>query len=49
MGDARVAILRIEGTNCEDETERAFREAGAEPEKVHLNQTSGQERSSAPG
>jgi len=41
MGDARVAILRIEGTNCEDETERAFREAGAEPEKVHLNQLTG--------
>ncbi|HID73993.1 MAG TPA: phosphoribosylformylglycinamidine synthase subunit PurQ [Thermoplasmata archaeon] len=37
----RVAILRIEGTNCEDETERAFREAGALPEKIHLNQLTG--------
>ena len=34
----RVCVLRIEGTNCEEETARAFREVGATPEKVHLKQ-----------
>ncbi|MCU0860937.1 MAG: phosphoribosylformylglycinamidine synthase subunit PurQ [Methanomassiliicoccales archaeon] len=36
--DVRVCVLRIEGTNCEEETARAFREVGASPEKVHLKQ-----------
>jgi phosphoribosylformylglycinamidine synthase len=36
--DVRVAILLIEGTNCEDETFRAFRTLGARPERLHLNQ-----------
>lgn len=36
--DVRVCVLRIEGTNCEEETARAFREVGALPEKVHLKQ-----------
>jgi len=36
--DVRVLILRIEGTNCEEESARAFRLAGASPEIVHLNQ-----------
>ncbi len=36
--DIRVAVLRIEGTNCEDETVRAFRECGVFAEAVHLKQ-----------
>jgi len=31
-------VLRIEGTNCEEETARALRMAGAEAELVHLKQ-----------
>lgn len=38
MKDAKVCVLRIEGTNCEDETAEAFRMVGAVPELVHLNQ-----------
>lgn len=34
----RACILRIEGTNCEEETRRAFLQAGAEAELVHLKQ-----------
>ncbi len=45
MSEVRVAILRIEGTNCEDESARAFQEAGAVPERLHLNQLT--DRSSA--
>ncbi|AGB03993.1 phosphoribosylformylglycinamidine synthase I [Aciduliprofundum sp. MAR08-339] len=33
----RVAILQIEGTNCEEESYTAFKELGHEPEYVHLN------------
>lgn len=36
--EVRVCVLLIEGTNCEDETAAVFRELGARPEKVHLNQ-----------
>jgi len=36
--DIRVAILRIEGTNCEDESFQAFRALGTAPEYVHLKQ-----------
>ncbi len=39
--DIRVAILRIEGTNCEDETARAFSRLGAKPEIIHLKQLLG--------
>ncbi len=38
MEDIRVAVLRIEGTNCEDETVRAFRSLGVWAEAVHLKQ-----------
>lgn len=38
MKDVKVCVLRIEGTNCEDETADAFRMVGAVPELVHLNQ-----------
>lgn len=36
--DIKVCVLRIEGTNCEDETARAFQELGVNAEKVHLKQ-----------
>jgi phosphoribosylformylglycinamidine synthase subunit PurQ / glutaminase len=38
--DVKVCVLRIEGTNCEDEMAEAFRMVGATPEKVHLKQLS---------
>ncbi len=36
--DIKIAILRIEGTNCEEESFRAFAELGVQPEYVHLNE-----------
>ncbi len=33
----RVAILQIEGTNCEEESYTAFKEMGQEVEYIHLN------------
>ena len=36
--DIKVAILRIEGTNCEQESLDAFKRLGASPEFVHLKQ-----------
>lgn len=36
--EVRVAIIHMEGTNCEDETLEAFRHLGASPERVHINQ-----------
>jgi len=36
--DIRVAILRIEGTNCEQESFDAFHNLGTKPEFVHLKQ-----------
>lgn len=39
--DVRVCVLRIEGTNCEDEMAMAFRSVGATAERVHLNQLTG--------
>lgn len=38
IGDVQACVLRIEGTNCEDETYNAFRALGASAERVHLNQ-----------
>ncbi len=40
--DVKVCVLRIEGTNCEDEMYQAFKMVGASPEKVHLKQLIGQ-------
>lgn len=37
----RVAVLLIEGTNCEDESVDFFRHLGAQAEKVHLKQLTG--------
>jgi len=34
----RIAILRIEGTNCEQESFDAFKKLGSKPEFVHLKQ-----------
>ena len=36
--DINIAILRIEGTNCEQESYDAFKRLGAKPEFVHLKQ-----------
>jgi len=37
-GEIKVAILRIEGTNCEQESLNAFKRLGVKPEFVHLKQ-----------
>jgi phosphoribosylformylglycinamidine synthase I len=36
--DIKIAIIRIEGTNCEQESYDAFKRLGAKPELVHLKQ-----------
>jgi phosphoribosylformylglycinamidine synthase len=36
--EIRIAVLRIEGTNCEDETVNTFRQLGIYCEAVHLKQ-----------
>jgi len=41
--DINVAVLRIEGTNCEDESYLAFSRLGANAEKVHIKQLLGQD------
>lgn len=41
--DVKICVLRIEGTNCEDESFRAFARLGAQPELVHLKQLLGQD------
>ena len=38
VNDSRVCILRIEGTNCEEESFYAFHRLGARAEIVHLNE-----------
>ena len=38
LKDIKIAILRIEGTNCEQESYDAFKRLGASPEFVHLKQ-----------
>jgi len=40
--DIRVGVLRIEGTNCEDESALAFSSLGCQTEKVHLKQLLGE-------
>jgi phosphoribosylformylglycinamidine synthase I len=39
--DIKIAVLRIEGTNCEQESYDAFKRLGATPEFVHLKQLLG--------
>ena len=38
VSDVKVGVLRIEGTNCEQESFDAFKRLGANPEFVHLKQ-----------
>lgn len=40
--DVKVCVMRIEGTNAEDEMADAFTAVGAQAEKVHLKQLTGQ-------
>jgi phosphoribosylformylglycinamidine synthase len=44
-GDIRVAVLRMEGTNCEEEMARAWRSAGARAEFLHLKELESGKRS----
>lgn len=37
MVKPKILIIRVAGTNCDRETEWAFRLAGGEPERVHIN------------
>ena len=39
--DIRVAVVYIEGTNCEEESMASFRYLGAQADKVHLKQLTG--------
>jgi phosphoribosylformylglycinamidine synthase len=39
--DIKIGIMRIEGTNCEQESYNAFKRLGAQPEFVHLKQLLG--------
>ena len=34
----RILILRAPGTNCDEETQFAFAQAGGRPERVHIRQ-----------
>jgi len=38
MGEPRVCVLRVGGTNCDVETKEALHESGAKAEIVHLNE-----------
>jgi phosphoribosylformylglycinamidine synthase len=39
--DIKICVLRIEGTNCEQEMYECFKRLGAKPEIVHLKQLTG--------
>jgi len=41
MKTIKACILLMEGTNCEDETKRAFQQVGIQAELVHLKQLTG--------
>ena len=36
--DIRVCVMRVGGTNCDSEAQRAFQELGCQAETVHLNE-----------
>jgi phosphoribosylformylglycinamidine synthase len=38
MEEPEVAILRMEGTNCEDEAFHAFQDSGFKPRYIHINE-----------
>ena len=40
--DVKVCVIRMEGTNCEDEMKQAFEMVGAQAEQVHIKQLTGQ-------
>lgn len=40
-GEIKICVLRIEGTNCEQESHDSLRRLGADPEIVHLKQLIG--------
>lgn len=41
IGEIKVCVLRIEGTNCEEESYLSFKRLGVKAEKVHLKQLIG--------
>jgi phosphoribosylformylglycinamidine synthase len=36
--DLKVCVMRVGGTNCDQETQRAFKESGCQAETLHLNE-----------
>ena len=38
LEEIKVCVLRVGGTNCDSETQRAFQELGVQAETVHLNE-----------
>ena len=36
--EIRVCIMRVGGTNCDKETQRAFQELGVQAETFHVNE-----------
>jgi phosphoribosylformylglycinamidine synthase I len=36
--DLKVCVMRVGGTNCDQETQRAFQESGVQAETLHLNE-----------
>jgi phosphoribosylformylglycinamidine synthase len=38
LEDTKVCVLRVGGTNCDNETQRAFQELGVQAETLHLNE-----------
>jgi phosphoribosylformylglycinamidine synthase I len=38
IGDIKVCVRRVGGTNCDAETQRAFQELGVQAETVHVNE-----------
>ena len=38
LEDIKVCVLRVGGTNCDAETQRAFQELGVQAETVHVNE-----------
>ena len=36
--DIKVCVMRVGGTNCDAETQRAFQELGVQAETVHVNE-----------
>jgi hypothetical protein len=43
--EVKTIVLRVDGTNCDEETVIAFREAGSEVDLVHMNELVRKEKS----